>query len=1403
MSIILPNSYDLRLMSDEELKAKSEVIFNFKNLNSVDGTLESNRFGSTPRDPICSICRNPLVSCTAHSGVIEIPFPIVKTMCLKDFKILIQLLCPICSNFPLSKELKKEIMTLSVYDRISCIKKELEKKTNKNENQIECPECGNKVYLIKLIGTEPQLLPVIQTNKSNEYYQINPIAIFNILQNFKEIHLTGYSDKYHPKNFMTTLIPIVPNKLRKSGIDSAVSTVTSNYKSIIEELVPELDKIFKTLTKDDNITFTKSETLKKFNLLYDQLNAFYIILTDPSSDRIMEQCLQIISKRDRKHVDRNSAMLGRLKGKNSLFMDGVVASRHNDAGRTVLNGAPDSKITQVNVPKHIANILTMRYPVYEQNLKAMKQLVASMSNLQNYNNAEIPHVSYIIDSVYNRRNKITPADAQTKASLLKPGDKIEISLLDGNFVLHCRFPSMREESWNSLMVKRDTNSIITIPISLCPMKNADFDGDEAQIYCSSNTCYSIEALLLHSSYRMFIAYEDGMPIIWFNKDSKFGVNKITKNKVSIIKDFKLIYPPINVLDQIEKTLPKTLNYKDSKLVIENGKFTTNKTALNNKPFFKYFETIYGSKQSADLLDLIIHWSHDLNKNDGDTLGFEIKIENEDIKKQIDKIKETTYLNMCLIEQNNDPNKNQYQLLEAERNKGIIQGLLVESSKGTNIYNLGLVNEFTSAYMHITTQINHFTDPITHSRLQSVLAEGSRVNCAFPRYSLDPVAYGYCKQGYIDDIGPIQHFYDCKEQRKTLYDKGAEGIKKQGYLQKRLVTVYGTTYADYNGAVIDSNRLISLQYGCCGFDPRKFVAHDFEVMNLNEKEVYALFSDDLEAKKLYDEIKWLNNRYSTISKFITIAVSYKKFNTGFEWDQLIKNKAKKGKTDIKIINKFIDELKEIYYPKGLKEFKRIGKNSFNQHMFSNKSIENVGNGSNYITMKQLNELQSGNFEMIDNEIVNKRNKYSNIMKHRYDNFETSIWQNEYILNNLKHHILYFRYIFKQYLLTDKLKNEILEIFINLLVSAGEPIGSKASIASARPLSQAQLDSIHASAGGVKIDKVKRIAELERFEELLGGIKPTYNVITIGLYDDSKENTEKWAQEQETFYLSDIWSKVNINLCGEIDKRIQKIFNTVDFSMLEISPIFVTMIWDISIISEYEIHVSDVINKLKENYEIILFIAGYIVNKYEFKAFIYFKQNVKTEQIYNLVEEWSIEKNTTIIHGKYLKNCYVSENKNRPGHYLIEANEININVKALENLIFNPEIDPALCKTTNIESIIDIWGICEANARHYEELAFSAKNLSATSGLLLEHYKTISDYTFAIGTFYTANRNSIKKDEFRDPLQSINFEIGKDFLNEAIKYGTPSQCTSLVSSSYFGGAISGSCGDSISEVYLYEK
>jgi hypothetical protein len=391
--------------------------------------------------------------------------------------------------------------------------------------------------------------------------------------------------------------------------------------------------------------------------------------------------------------------------------------------------------------------------------------------------------------------------------------------------------------------------------------------------------------------------------------------------------------------------------------------------------------------------------------------------------------------------------------------------------------------------------------------------------------------------------------------------------------------------------------------------------------------------------------------------------------------------------------------------------------------------------------------------------------------------------EELKSNLYHHEYYFRTKFYEKKYSKKSLQKVLDKFKFTLADAGDAVGMKAALAIGEALTQAPLKAIHAGGGGISQDALLR--SKSRFQELLAGHPDKHCVITLKLIDDSKEASEKFANEQETFYFKEVWKSIQINLCGTLDKMIYEIHPKIDFDNIKPNGYYLKCVCSLVEISDYNIHIVDVISRLVTNFQEILFMTGTVLNSKEFMMYIIFKSNISFAQIQKIIHLFGAEDPQCIIHGKYLKNCYVSENKNMPGHFLVQANEVaGKDIRSLENMIYDKRLDAPLCRITDMKRSLNLFGLNETLARMHEELLYASVNQSETQEILFRHYKTICDGMMVNGSFKYASRNSIKNDPYTDTFKLINFETAPDMIRNALHKSTKNPIIDPVAASVFG-------------------
>jgi hypothetical protein len=286
----------------------------------------------------------------------------------------------------------------------------------------------------------------------------------------------------------------------------------------------------------------------------------------------------------------------------------------------------------------------------------------------------------------------------------------------------------------------------------------------------------------------------------------------------------------------------------------------------------------------DLIDNVIKIAYDINKDYGCTIGNDIKIHKKENKERIQKITEKTFNEIQNIEFSNDNLKTVLEKNLSESQKSEIKNILLEDIKGTRLEFPKFAEWKLTEFYNMTVQLDYAITGWTMDRICPVLAEGTRVSCCFPKFSLNPKAYGYNDRGYTNDVRPFSQFVDCMVMRYNLYAKQAF-TAKQGYLSKRLGVSFGYVFTDYNGQVIGGFKILSPQYGMSGLNPRIQILQPLPDIQLPDDEFKNKYKDK-KIQELRRKIMIDTKKYCRLTMFIKNPIIDYKFVAGMNYEQVL-------------------------------------------------------------------------------------------------------------------------------------------------------------------------------------------------------------------------------------------------------------------------------------------------------------------------------------------------------------------------------------------------------------------------------------------------------------------------------------------------------------------------------------
>lgn len=218
----------------------------------------------------------------------------------------------------------------------------------------------------------------------------------------------------------------------------------------------------------------------------------------------------------------------RLKGKQGRFRSNLSGKRVNFSARTVISPDPNLRIDEVAVPRHVAMIMTFPEVVTRANIDYMRQLIINGPN--QWPGAKF----YQANKPGSIKKFLKFANRKDVAKYLKPGDKVERHLKDGDVVLFNRQPSLHKVSMMAHYAVVKPHRTFRFNECVCNPYNADFDGDEMNLHLPQTQEARAEAEALMGIKANLATPRSGEPLIAAIQDFITGAYLLSHKDVSSI-----------------------------------------------------------------------------------------------------------------------------------------------------------------------------------------------------------------------------------------------------------------------------------------------------------------------------------------------------------------------------------------------------------------------------------------------------------------------------------------------------------------------------------------------------------------------------------------------------------------------------------------------------------------------------------------------------------------------------------------------------------------------------------------------------------------------------------------------------------------------------------------------------
>lgn len=463
------------LMSADDIKRVSVCHVTNINPTAANG-INDPHMGPIEEKTPCQTCFNILARCPGHYGHIELAVGVINPEMKNCVLALLSCICNSCSSLLLPKTFITSNHALSSkkgLERLQLMKTYAEKH-------------GRCTRVLEDGDTPCMKSPYYKTNENKDSHIVKYTCkytkskggetstnvrtvqdIYLILDNIKneDLYYLGFDPKRspHPRNFVFKNLAVIPPACRPHLYQDGVKKpdyTTTMYCHIIT-----------ANNKLKNNTLTENERKDAEKKLNNHFSALISSTGDTS----------IIKSNGAKSLRK------RLNGKEGLVRGKSMGKRVDHVARSVLGGGAQLPFSFIAVPEEFRSVLTTNDTVTKYNIQFIRKL---------YNEERILSNTPFSGQYEGVNMLVTPGNR--KKLIPKCGDVVARNLINGDLVTFNRQPTLHQGGMMCFRLLFHKGKTLRILSHCTVATNADFDGDDANIYPHQSTEVKVENITVAS-----------------------------------------------------------------------------------------------------------------------------------------------------------------------------------------------------------------------------------------------------------------------------------------------------------------------------------------------------------------------------------------------------------------------------------------------------------------------------------------------------------------------------------------------------------------------------------------------------------------------------------------------------------------------------------------------------------------------------------------------------------------------------------------------------------------------------------------------------------------------------------------------------------------------------------------
>jgi DNA-directed RNA polymerase II subunit RPB1 len=861
------------VLSEQDILKMAVCEINSPNLYDKDTGMPAEngmndpRMGITTRGIVCQTCFGDMKNCPGHFGYMKLNEPVYHIGFTTIASKLLKCVCWNCSRILLTDSKLKKIANIkNPKKRLREILKNVSTECYGHEpgednNPKMIKGCGKKQpkYIKKKSEIYRKGLPGEDNVDSKNIVRASEAyEIFKRIDD-ETVELLGMNSLFsRPENLIIKVLAVAPPAVRPSielsSTAKSEDDLTHMYQSILSTNM-ELEK-----AKNSGLPRSRTDEI------VTRLEGFVGFLMNNEENKAKQKGGRPIK-----------SIRQRLKGKEGRLRGNLMGKRVDFSARTVVSPDPSLDLDELGVPKSIACTLTYPEVVTQLNIEFLKELVERGD--------EWPGARF-----YRRKvdGKIVDLNYVNTKPNLQYGDVVERHLMNGDYVLFNRQPSLHKMSIMGHRVKVLQYSTFRLNLSVTTPYNADFDGDEMNMHVPQNLESKAEIMKLMHVNKQIVTPQSNRPVMGLVQDVLLGIRLFTMRdtfvnredlmnilmwidnfngeipKPAILKPVPLwtgkqiismIIPKINYIKSNESD-EKNFYERETSVIIKRGELLVG----------SFSKPIVGSTKGSLIGCIWIDYGPDEAKNflsyaqriinnwlllHGFTVGIGDTIASDSILNTInDKISTTKKEFYEIL---NDTQKEKKKIIVHQPGKTIVESF---ENKVNQLLNdcradIGkLLNEHIGKENNIKTMIlaGSKGNNINISQISGLVGqqnvEGKRVPFGFLKRSLPhflkddfgPESRGFVANSYYKGLTPDEFFFHTMGGREGLIDTAVK-TSETGYMQRRLVKAMEDVMVQYDSTVRDSyGNIVQFLYGEDGIAGEYVEEQYFDLLRVTEEKL---------------------------------------------------------------------------------------------------------------------------------------------------------------------------------------------------------------------------------------------------------------------------------------------------------------------------------------------------------------------------------------------------------------------------------------------------------------------------------------------------------------------------------------------------------------------------------------